>query len=186
MTARTDLESCEARGRGYRTSAFLPPLRCRRCSPFPGLPAGINTDDSDPLGPGIGACYKVPLSGPVGTPVSGGVAIVFPDFSLSSLWNPNSRGNPRKTKEVKESGDVPPPRFFMFHPPLCPCNKKHAAPSNTKTSRIWPLKPAPKTVLPGTSHSDLVAQRSGFATLRTRTGIQGFRRCKTVLQEKSE
>ena len=62
-------------------------------------------------------------------PFRGGVAIVFPDFSVSSLWNPNSRGKPQKTKEFKECGDVPPPRFFMEHPPLCPCSKKHAAPS---------------------------------------------------------
>ena len=50
----------------------------------------------------------------------GGVAIVFPDFSVSSLWKPNSRGNTLKTKEFKESWDVPPPRFFMFHPPFVP------------------------------------------------------------------
>ena len=31
---------------------------------------------------------------------------------------------PRKTKEFKGSVDVPLPRFFMFHPPLCPWNKK--------------------------------------------------------------
>ena len=46
-------------------------LRFRLSGPFPSLPAGINTDDSDPWA-GIVACYKVPLSGPVGTPVSGG------------------------------------------------------------------------------------------------------------------
>ena len=41
---------------------------------------------------------------------------------------------PRKTKEFKESGDVTPPALFLLHPPLCPCNKKHADPSNTKNA----------------------------------------------------
>ena len=28
----------------------------------------------------------------------------------------------------------PPPRFFMPYPPLCPCGKKHAAPSGMKNT----------------------------------------------------
>ena len=54
-------------------------------------------------------------------------------------------GNPRKTKEFKECGDVPPPRFFMFHPPLCPWNKKHAVlwnMKNTPNRRSFLLPPA--------------------------------------------
>ena len=42
-------------------------------------------------------------------------------------------------------------------------------------ARTWPdyrLRPTPGSV----------AERSGFATLRPRTGLQGFRRCETVLQ----
>ena len=91
---------------------------------FPSLPAGINTDDSDPLGAGVGACHIAPLHGTAGTPLLGGVAIVFPDFSVSSLWKPNSSGKPQKTKDFKECGGVPPPQLFMPHPPLCPCGKK--------------------------------------------------------------
>ena len=34
------------------------------------------------------------------------------------------------------------------------------------------------------SLKNAVAQRSGFATPRPRTGFQGFRRCETVLQER--
>ena len=43
-------------------------------------------------------------------------------------------GNPRKTKEFKESGDAPPPRFFMPRPPLCPWGKKEAAPRGMKNT----------------------------------------------------
>ena len=38
----------------------------------------------------------------------------------------------------------------------------------------------------GESPPGPVAQRSGFATPRPRTGFQGVRRCETVLQEKCE
>ena len=34
-------------------------------------------------------------------PFLGGVAIVFPDFSVSSLWNPNSRGQTTENKRVQ-------------------------------------------------------------------------------------
>ena len=95
LTARTDLESFGARERG-------PAGRCQSSrkkgtssrhfiglSPFlqrpflgavPSLPAGINTDDSDPLGPDRGAAPAVPLSGPGGTPVSGGGRYRLPGF----------------------------------------------------------------------------------------------------------
>ena len=47
LTARTDLESCSTRGKGYRTLSVSTPF----WGAAPSLPAGINTDDSDPLGP---------------------------------------------------------------------------------------------------------------------------------------
>ena len=50
-------------------------------------------------------------------PFSGGVAIVFPDFSVSARGKPISRDKPQKTKEFKESGDVPPPALFYVPPP---------------------------------------------------------------------
>ena len=90
----------------------------------PSLPAGINTDDSDPLRAGIEARYKAPLSGSVGTPLLGGVAIVSSHFSGSSFSNPNINGKPQETKEFKECGAGTPPRFFPVHPPLCPCTGK--------------------------------------------------------------
>ena len=62
----------------------------------------------------------------------GGVAIVFPDFSVSSLWKPNSRDKQRKTKDFEGCGDVPCSRFFMSRPPLCPWGKKHAVFWDTK------------------------------------------------------
>ena len=72
LTARTDLESCEARGRRYCTSAFLPPRERRRCGPFPSLPAGINRDDSDPAWGRIAAWDIEPLFGAAGDPRFGG------------------------------------------------------------------------------------------------------------------
>ena len=139
LTARTDLESFGARERG-------PAGRCQSSrkkgtssrhfiglSPFlqrpflgavPSLPAGINTDDSDPLGPDRGAAPQCRYRGQEEPPFRGGVAIVFPDFSVSSLWKPNSRGKPKTTKEFKESVGAPPPRFFMPRPPLCPWGTK--------------------------------------------------------------
>ena len=83
----------------------------------------------------------------------GGRAIVSPDFSVSARGKPITRDKPQKTKEFKESGDVTPPALFLLHPPFCPCNKKHAVPSNTKNAPNWPLKPAPQTGLRGTSNS---------------------------------
>ena len=76
----------------------------------------------------------MPLSGPVGTPLLGGVAIVFPDFSVSSLWKPNSRGKPQKTKEFKECGVLHPHAFYATPPPLSLYRKKHAAPRNMKNT----------------------------------------------------
>ena len=91
----------------------------------------------------------MPLSGPVGTPVSGGVAIVSPDFSVSSSWNPNSRVKQQKTKEFKETWDAPPSRFFMPHPPLCPWGKKHAV--------LWGMKNTPD-LAPQTGSENRVAR----------------------------
>ena len=91
----------------------------------------------------------MPLSGPVGTPLSGGVAIVSPDFSVSASWKPISRDKPRKTKDFEECGDVPPSRFFMPHPPLCPWRKKHAV--------LWDMKNTPD-LAPQTGSENRVAR----------------------------
>ena len=56
----------------------------------------------------------MPLSGPVGTPLSGGVAIVSPDFSVSARGKPISRDKPRKTNEFKESGSGTPPPLSLY------------------------------------------------------------------------
>ena len=70
----------------------------------------------------------MPLSGPVGTPVSGGVAIVSPYFSVSARGKPISRDKPQKTKEFKESGAGTPPRFFPVHPPPLSLYRKACGP----------------------------------------------------------
>ena len=76
LTARTDLESCSTRGKGYRTLSVSTPF----WGAAPSLTAGINTDDSDPLGAGIEACHSAPLSGSVGTPLFGGGRYRLPEF----------------------------------------------------------------------------------------------------------
>ena len=51
---------------------------------FPSLPAGINTDDSDPLGPDRGMSHSAAI-GAGRNPRFGGGAIVFPHFSVSAM-----------------------------------------------------------------------------------------------------
>ena len=70
----------------------------------------------------------MPLSGPVGTPLLGGVAIVSSDFSVSARGKPISRDKPQKTKEFKESGAGTPPRFFSGTPPPLSLYRKACGP----------------------------------------------------------
>ena len=64
-------------------------------------------------------------TGPQGTPFSGGVALSsFRIFLYRHYGIRIVGGNMRKTKEFKECGAGTPPRLFLVHPPLCPCNKK--------------------------------------------------------------
>ena len=91
---------------------------------FPSLPAGINTDDSDPLVAGIVAWNTVPLSGPVGTPLFWGVLSSSLIFLYRHYGSRIVGGKHRKTKEFKECEAGTPTRFFLEHPPFCPCTKK--------------------------------------------------------------
>ena len=57
----------------------------------------------------------------------------------------------------------------------------------TAAGRAWGLavyEGKGGTATGGDLHPDVVAQTSGFATPRTRTGFQGVRSCETVLQER--
>ena len=57
-------------------------------------------------------------------PPLGGVAIVFPDFSVSSLWNPNSRRQITENKGVQGMwGWNTPHSFFWNTPPFVPVPK---------------------------------------------------------------
>ena len=96
-------------------------------------------------------------------PRFGGGRYRLPGFFCISTRKPISRDKPRKTNEFKESWDVTPPALFLLHPPLCPCNKKHAVVCNMKNTPDLALKPAPKTGLPGTSNS---RHRDTFRKLR--------------------
>ena len=50
-------------------------------------------------------------------PPLGGVAIVFPDFSVSSLWNPNSRGQRPENKKVQGKWGCSTTTLFYVPPP---------------------------------------------------------------------
>ena len=65
-------------------------------------------------------------------PRFGGVAIVSPNFSVSSLWNPNSRRQTIENKRVQGMWCWNTPPLFSGTPPLCPCSKKHAVFWDTK------------------------------------------------------
>ena len=68
-------------------------------------------------------------------PPFGGGRYRLPEFfSIGILESECTGTNHRKTKEFKECGAATPPRFFMEHPPLCPCSKKHAVPRGMKNT----------------------------------------------------
>ena len=60
----------------------------------------------------------MPLSGPVGTPLLGGVAIVSPDFSVSARGKPNSRMQITENKRVQGMWGWNTPTLFSGTPPL--------------------------------------------------------------------
>ena len=70
----------------------------------------------------------MPLSGPVGTPLFGGVAIVSPDFSVSARWKPISRDKPQKIKKFKESRGWYTPTLFSGTPPPLSLYRKACGP----------------------------------------------------------
>ena len=86
--------------------------------PAPSLPAGINTDDSDPLRDPSRSATLHAYSWPQGTPFSGGVLSSSRIFLYRHYGIRIAGGNPRKTKDFKESGVGTPPRFFLVHPPF--------------------------------------------------------------------
>ena len=67
-------------------------------------------------------------SAAIGAPVSGGVAIVFPDFSVSSLWNPNSRGQTPENKRVQGKWGCHTPTAFYAPTPLLSLGHKISGP----------------------------------------------------------
>ena len=81
----------------------------------------------------------MPLSGPVGTPLLGGVAIVSRIFLYQPRGKPISMDKPQKTKEFKESGPVH-PHAFSGTPPFVPVPKSSRSPVPRK-----PLKLARQT-----------------------------------------
>ena len=120
-------------------------LRDRSWASFPSLPAGINTDDSDPLGPDRGLPRRTSIGASRNPPFGGG-ALSSPLIFLYRHYGIRIVGaNHRKKKSLRNVG--------LPHPPLCPWGKKHAVLWGMKNTRIWPLKPAPKTAWPGTSNS---------------------------------
>ena len=73
LTARTDLESCSTRGKGIPHPFRQHPLLGGCSEPS----AGINTDDSDPLGPDRGMSHSAAI-GAGRNPLSGGGSYRLP------------------------------------------------------------------------------------------------------------
>ena len=106
--------SCEARGRGYRTSAFLPPLSTAVVVLFPSLPAGINTDDSDPLGPDRGTVLSAAI-GAGRNPRFGGGSLSSPRIFLYQHAGSRLVGtNHGKQKSLRNVGPVHPPPLSLY------------------------------------------------------------------------
>ena len=122
LTARTGQGSSRERDKGAtRTGA----RRRSRSVRFPSLPAGINTDDSDPPERPEWECHIARLLVAAGNPVFGGGSLSSPWIFLYRRYgNRIVVSNIMKTKEFKESWAGTPPRFFMPHPPLCVCGSK--------------------------------------------------------------
>ena len=74
-----------------------------RLGAIPGLPAGINKDESDPAWGRIGACDTVPLSGPHDPPLLVGVALVLSDLPGSVRGRPMSRRQTQRNERDKGS-----------------------------------------------------------------------------------
>ena len=108
--------------------------------------------------------FHRPLSGPVGTPLLGGVAIVSPDFSVSSLWKPNSRGKPQKTKEFKECGVFHPHGFLCSTPPFVPGTKSMRSPVEHEKHPGFGL--SNRLRKPGCPVRRIVVNRDPFRKLR--------------------
>ena len=103
---------------------------------FTSLPAGINTDDSDPLRATSRRATLHAYSWPQVTPFSGGSLSSSRIFLYRHYGIRVIGGKPMKTKEFKESVAGTPPRFFLVHPPLCVCGTKYAVICNMKTPRF--------------------------------------------------
>ena len=77
----------------------------------PSLPAGINTDDSDPLGPDRGNVPQCRYRGRREPPFRGGSLSSSRIFLYRHYGIRIVGGKQRKIKEFKEYGDVPPHAF---------------------------------------------------------------------------
>ena len=64
----------------------------------------------------IGAAGNPPLGG---GSLSSSLIFLYRHYGIRIVV-----GKPQKTKEFKECGAGTPPRFFLEHPPFCPCSKK--------------------------------------------------------------
>ena len=195
LTARTDPGSSKGEGKGkLRTGSstrevvsgpvpkrsqkrdqLAPFHRSLLSAPsFPSLPAGINTDDSDPLGAGIVACYKVPLSGPVGTPVSGGGGGALSSPLIFLYRHYGSRivvANHGKQKTSRNVGMSRPHAFPCYTPLFVTVTKNKRSFVTRKTPQIGSLKPAPKNGLPGTSNNRQSRPLSEAPPLREVSGV---------------
>ena len=143
------------------TFATLTEARWRsRSVRFPSLPAGINTDDSDPLGPDRGTVLSAAIGAGRNPRFGGGVAIVSPDFSVSARWKPISVGtNHRKQKTSRNVGLVHPHAFFRYTPPLSLYRKACGSKYHEKLTKNAPSNRLRKT---GSAVRRIIVNRDPF------------------------
>ena len=127
----------------------------------PSLPAGINTDDSDPLGPDRGTVLSAAI-GAGRNPRFGGVAIVSRIFLYQHAGSRLVGTNHRKQKTSRNVGPVRPHAFFRYTPHFVPVPKNKRPPVPRKAPQI---RSSNRLRKPGCQERRIVVNRDSFHDL---------------------
>ena len=137
----------------------------------PSLPAGINTDDSDPLGPDRGMLHSAAI-GAGRNPRFGGGSLSSPlIFQHRHYGSRIVVANHAKQKTSRNIGLSRPHAFSCYTPPFVSVTKNKRSFVTRKTPQIGSLKPAPKNGLPGTSNNRQSRPLSEAPPLREVSGV---------------
>ena len=197
LTARTDPPPCGTRGKGvlahWCTRHFhrfhVPSGSAPSGASFPSLPAGINTDDSDPLGAGVGRATSRRYTGPQETPFRGGSLSSSLIFLYRHYGSRIVGANHRKQKTSRNVVVFHPHAFLCHTPPFVPVAKIKVHPVNGEVppvkGRPWKLPHYANRGKTSSSGGELASARSCFSTVRTAlgklriTGFAGPVRCRS-------